>query len=283
MATPREIKQRVVSVKNTQKITRAMEMVASVKMRKARNAIFSARPYAEKLTEIAMHLRASVAGSMSPFLVERPEKKIGIIVVGSDKGLCGGFNSNVVRKTLTTIREKNGVEVVLTLLGKKVVDNFKHRKCTVSDRYPDIFFLPRYADAMTVAQKALEGFLDGTLDAVYVVYNEFKSAGVQKTVLERFLPVPAPDATLKKIDYLFEPDPEKTFDQLLPKYFKFQIWRVFLESYASEQGARMAAMSSATKNAGELIDKLTLFYNKARQAAITKELLEVVSGAEALK
>jgi F-type H+-transporting ATPase subunit gamma len=284
MPTPREIKRRISSIRNTQKITKAMEMVASVKLRKARAQILNTRPYAEKLSEIAGHLRNSFVHSQSPMLVSRPVKKTCLVVVSSDKGLCGGFNSNVVKKAMEFIRGNKDAEVCLTLIGKKVVETFKRRKFPVVDKYSDVFFKPNYPDASKIGEKILSDFLSGAVDEVNVVYNEFKSSVSQKTRLERLLPVPAIESDKQaSADYIFEPEGKECLDVLLSRYFIFQIWRVVLESYAAEQGARMAAMNGATKNAGELIEKFTLYYNKARQASITKELLEVVSGAESLR
>jgi F-type H+-transporting ATPase subunit gamma len=284
MPTPREIKRRISSIRNTQKITKAMEMVSSVKLRKARVQILNTRPYAEKLSEIAVHLRNSFVHSQSPMLVSRPVKKTCLVVVSSDKGLCGGFNSNVVKKAMEFIRSNKDTEVCLTLIGKKVVETFKRKKYPVIDKYSDVFFKPNYPDASKIGEKILSDFLSGAVDEVNVVYNEFKSSVSQKTMLEKLLPVPdiATDKAVKT-DYIFEPEGKECLDVLLSRYFIFEIWRVILESYAAEQGARMAAMNGATKNAGELIEKFTLYYNKARQASITKELLEVVSGAESLR
>ena len=285
MPTPREIKRRISSIRNTQKITKAMEMVSSVKLRKARVQILNTRPYAEKLSEIAVHLRNSFVNSQSPMLVSRPVKKIGLVVVSSDKGLCGGFNSNVVKKAMEFIRGAPDKEVCLTLIGKKVVETFKRRKFPVVDKYSDVFFKPNYPDVSKIGQKILSDFLSGAVDEVNVVYNEFKSSVSQKTRLEKLLPVPDIETEKQALrtDYIFEPEGKECLNVLLSRYFIFEIWRVILESYAAEQGARMAAMNGATKNAGELIEKFTLYYNKARQASITKELLEVVSGAESLR
>jgi F-type H+-transporting ATPase subunit gamma len=285
MPTPREIKRRIGSIRNTQKITKAMEMVSSVKLRKARAMILSARPYAEKLSEIAGHLQGSFAAGMSPLLTQRKVTTTGLMLVSSDKGLCGGFNANVAKKGLEFLRQNTGATVTLTLVGKKVSETFKRMSYPISDSYTDVFFKPEYARATKIGQKLLSDFLSHKIDEVVVIYNEFKSTVSQKIKVERLLPVPAPETqkTGPKADYIFEPEGKEALDVLLSKYFFFQVWRIFLESYAGEQGARMAAMNGATKNAGELIDKLTLYYNKARQASITKELLEVVSGAESLR
>ena len=285
MATPREIKQRIASIRNTQKITKAMEMVSSVKLRKARAQILSARPYAEKLSEIASNLRSSYVHSMSPLLSARPIKKIGLVVVSSDKGLCGGFNSNVAKKALEFIRSHGETQVLLTVIGKKAGETLKRRSLAIRDKYHNVFFKPNYAEVSQIGGKVLADFLSGEFDEVHIVYNEFKSSVSQKPKIEQLLPVPEIKAenNPKSTNYIFEPDGKACINDLLSKYFFFQIWRIILESYAGEHGARMAAMGGATKNAGELIGKLTLFYNKARQASITKELLEVVSGAESLR
>ena len=203
----------------------------------------------------------------------------------SDKGLCGGFNSNVVKKAVEFIRENPGKEFFLTLVGKKVAEAFKRKTIAITDKYTDVFLKPEYKSAIKISDKLMADFLGGKLDEVFIIYNEFKSSVSQKVKVEKLLPVPEFDTaqSATKGSYIFEPEGKECLDILLSKYFVFQIWRIILESYAGEQGARMAAMNGASKNAGELIAKFTLFYNKARQASITNELLEVVSGAEALR
>jgi len=284
MATAREIKRRIASVKNTQKITRAMEMVASVKMRKARQQMLNARPYAEKLFEIAGHLRSSMTAKLSPLLASRTPRKINLVVVTSDKGLCGGFNAYVCRKAVEFIREHGTVEVLLTVIGKKGYQFFSRRQTAILDSYPDVFVKPKYSDAAQAAGKVMNDFISGTSDETWVIYNELVGTASQRTVLRKLLPVEPPQMEHKTTpEYIIEPDESAVVDVVLRKYQLFQMWRIFLESFAAEQASRMTAMHGATKNAGELITKLTLFYNKARQGAITKELLEIVSGAEALQ
>lgn len=289
MPTPREIKQRVISVKNTQKITRAMQMVASVKLRKGRDRILAARPYSEKLAEIARHLTAGIPASASPYLRKRDVKKVALLVAGSDKGLCGAFNSNAVKKTLEFIRTRGKTPVVLTVLGKKPAEALRRRpEASIGDKYVDLMHNPAYADASAIGNKLLKAFCDGEVDEVYAVYNEFKSAASQKTVVEKLLPIepPAeekPASGKNKASYLFEPSAEETFGVLIPAYFTGQIWKIMLESYAAQQAASMTTMYAATKNAEKLIGSLTLYYNKVRQSIITKELLEIVAGAEALR
>lgn len=289
MPTPREIKQRVISVKNTQKITRAMQMVASVKLRKGRDRILAARPYSEKLAQIARHLTAGIPASASPFLRQREVKTVALLVVGSDKGLCGAFNTNVVKKAVEFIRTKGNVGVVLTVLGKKPAEALKRRpQISIGDRYVDMMLHPAYANASAIGEKLLKSYSDGAVDEVYAVYNEFKSASSQKTVVEKLLPVePLADekavAGTHKASYIFEPSAEETFGVMIPAYFTGQIWKMMLESYAAQQAASMTTMYAATKNAEKLIGSLTLYYNKVRQSIITKELLEIVAGAEALR
>jgi F-type H+-transporting ATPase subunit gamma len=289
MPTPREIKTRVISVKNTQKITRAMQMVASVKLRKGRDRILAARPYSEKLAEIARHLTSGMPQSASPWLRQR--EAVGttaLLVVGSDKGLCGAFNANVVKKAVEFIRTREKSRVALTILGKKPVEALRRRAVSVSDKYVDIMLNPAYTHAAAIGTKLLKAFSDGEVDEVYAVYNEFKSAASQKAVVEKLLPI-TPSVEEKSADtghrasYIFEPSAEETFGVLIPEYFSGQIWKIMLESYAAQQAASMTTMYAATKNAEKLIGALTLYYNKVRQSIITKELLEIVAGAEALR
>jgi F-type H+-transporting ATPase subunit gamma len=289
MATIREIKRRINSITNTQKITKAMEMVASVTFRKARTAILNARPYARKLSEIAMHLRMSMCEKLSTMLMARPVQTINVVAITSDKGLCGGFNSTVCRKALVYIREKEkeNIKIILTVVGKKGIEFFKRRNCAIVDRYTDIFFKPNYTEVSAISKKMLDDYLSMKSDLVVLFYNELKGSASPHGINETLLPVQL-DADQQppvgyKTDYLFEPDPEQCLDVLLRRRFMYEMWRIILESHAAEQAARMAAMNGASKNAGDLITKLTLYYNKARQAAITKELLEVVAGAESLR
>jgi F-type H+-transporting ATPase subunit gamma len=284
MATPREIKRRIVSVKNTQKITRAMQMVASVKLRRARDRVVAARPYFEKLTQIARHLTAGIQPGTSPYLRTGEGKNVCLVVVGSDKGLCGAFNANAVKKAMELVvanREKN---VSITIVGKKPIEALKRKPVTILDRYTDMMFSPTYASATKVGQKILQDFTDGKFDEVIAVYNEFRSPASQKITFEKLLPLaPMEKTSGPSASYIFEPSPDETFDVLMPQYLIGQIWKIFLESNAAQQAASMTTMFAATKNAGKLIDALTLYYNKVRQSIITKELLEIVSGAEALR
>ena len=284
MPTPREIKRRIVSVKNTQKITRAMQMVASVKLRRARDRVVAARPYFEKLTQIARHLTSGIPAGTSPYVRTSEGKNVRIVVVGSDKGLCGAFNANAVKKALQLVSENSSKNITVTVVGKKPIESLKRKQVAIADRYVEMMFSPRYADAATVGQKLLQDFTAGVIDQVVAVYNQFKSPASPVITWETLLPIePVKEKDGAQASYIFEPTPEETFDVLMPQYVNGQIWKIFLESNAAQQAASMTTMYAATKNAGKLIDALTLYYNKVRQSIITRELLEIVSGAEALR
>ncbi|HMD68840.1 MAG TPA: ATP synthase F1 subunit gamma, partial [Chitinivibrionales bacterium] len=211
-------------------------------------------------------------------------KNVRIVVVGSDKGLCGAFNANVVKKTMQVISENMSKNITITIVGKKPIEALKRKPVTIADRYVEMMFSPKYADAATVGQKLLTDFAEGVVDQVIAVYNQFKSPASQVICWETLLPLqPVKEEGGAKAGYIFEPTPEETFDVLMPQYVNGQIWKIFLESNAAQQAASMTTMYAATKNAGKLIDALTLYYNKVRQSIITKELLEIVSGAEALR
>ncbi len=284
MATPRDIKRRIISVKNTQKITKAMQMVASVKLRKARDRVIAARPYFEKVTSIARHLTSAISPGTSPYLKTGESKNLCLLVVGSDKGLCGAFNANVVKKAMEIVLANKGKNITITIVGKKPIEALKRKPVTLGDKYLDMMFSPKYESAETVGNKILADFTNGSIDEVIAVFNEFKHPASQKITTEKLLPLqPMEEEKGPKASYIFEPSADETFDVLMPQYVNGQIWKIFLESNAAQQAASMATMYAATKNAGKLTDALTLYYNKVRQAIITKELLEIVSGAEALK
>ena len=287
-----DIRRRIRSVKSTQQITKAMKMVAASKLRRSQERVLAARPYARTLgatlASVAGRLPARDDGApVHPLLAQREEKKVILVVVTGDKGLCGAFNTNVNRAAGAFLREKRGagVEVSLVTLGRKAVDFWKRRTVPVLDARPGLFQRFGYDTASEVARSLAARFTGGEVDAVYVVYNEFKSVISQVVGVRRLLPIELGEleATDAGTDYLFEPGPDVILGRLLPRHVEFQLFRVLLESNAAENAARMTAMESATKNAGEMIDSLTLTYNRARQAKITKELIEIVSGAEALK
>ncbi len=284
----RDMRRKIASIKSTQKITNTMKLVAAAKFRRAQNDILLLRPYAYKMHEMASSLALRANPELHPLLAKKEEKRVLLVTVTSDRGLCGAFNVNILSKAEAFCQEKGtqGKEVVVITVGRKARDHFKRRPEYRVERTFVDFFLKRveYSDAAMLAELVTAEFVSGKYDAVYVVYNEFKSAIRQEVRLERLLPIEPMEVREEEVvvDFIYEPSPQEILDELLPLHFKTQMYRVFLESYASEQGARMTAMDNATKNAEDLIKSLTLQYNKARQASITKEILEVVAGAEAL-
>lgn len=293
MATLREIKRRVQSVKNIEKITKAMKMVAAVKFRKAQENVIAARPYAKKISEIIKNLIPTVENLNNELLEEREIKKICIVVATADRGMAGAFNTNLIKEAQNIITTKfsdfyNSQNLVLITLGKKCFDHFSKRNFNLYAKYIGIFDKLEFLNARNIVSDIIAGYNEKKFDKVILIYNEFKSVIQSKIIEEQFLPVIEFSMESKKdvkpvSNYIYEPSTKEIIDYLLPRHLNTQIWRVLLESYASEQAARMTAMDSATINANELIGSLQLTYNKARQASITKELLEVVSGAEALK
>ncbi len=289
MASMRDIKRKIGSVKSTQKITKTMYLVAGAKLRKAQESILQLRPYAFRMQELIASLALRANPELHPLLAEREEKSTTcLVVVTADRGLCGAFNANILKKAETFIKEveAQGQKVDLVVVGNRGKDYFSRRpQYHVVHTLGDIFSKNvKYEDGAQVADLITAKYINGEWDSVSVVYNEFKSAIRQDVILEKLLPIVPMEAKEGEItvDYLYEPSPEKVLNELLPLYFRTEIFRVFLESAASEHAARMTAMDNATTNADEVISTLTLVYNKARQAAITNEILEVVSGAEAL-
>jgi F-type H+-transporting ATPase subunit gamma len=287
MASLRDIRKRIRSVKNTQQITKAMKMVAAAKLRKAQDAIIAARPYAAALDQMIGELASRSEGLTNPLLVSRPVRKVDLVVLSSDRGLAGGFNSNIIRRVNRFLFEegKNYDAVRLVTIGRKVNDYFRKRETEIIKDYPGLYARVSFRTASEVAEAETRRFLDGECDAVFVVYNEFLSAISQKVVLNPVLPVPAVSQAegAATTEFEFEPGRDQVLERLLPQAIAIKIYRALLESVASEHGARMSAMDNATSNASDMIGKLTLFYNRTRQAVITKELMEIVSGAEALK
>jgi len=292
MANLRDIKRRITSVKSTQKITKAMKMVAASKLRRAQAAIMQARPYALRMRDLVDNLTRRAEFDAHPLLKGGDPNTVAVIVVTSDKGLCGGFNANIVNQALALGNSRfKGKQVELIVAGRKGLEALKRRPVTIRHNYTGMSDQPS-ALAKSVVQDIAREFSLGKFSEVYCIYNEFKSAVQQAVTLERLLPL-EPEAETstnagdgpansKPLDYLYEPSAEVIFESLLMKNVEIQMHRIFLESTASELGARMTAMDAATRNAGEVIDKLTLQYNRARQNAITTELIEVISGAEAL-
>ncbi|HCA79148.1 MAG TPA: ATP synthase F1 subunit gamma [Bacteroidetes bacterium] len=289
MATLREIRSRITGVKNTQKITRAMKMIAAARLRRAQEAIISARPYARKLGELLRRLVTKTDPALNPLLVAREVKAVLLVVVTGDRGLCGSFNSNLIKAAVHRLQSQEGVGVKLLTIGRKGSEYFVKRNYDIASKHSGIFQALDFQHARSVADEITRGYLGGEFDRVEVIYNEFKSVLQQRVVTEQLLPIPPEEIKpaddlhgLSQVDYIYEPSSEEIVNALIPRHLNFQLWRVLLESNAAAQGAQMTAMDNATENASELIRELTLKFNNARQASITKELLEVVSGAEAL-
>ena len=297
MASLRAIRTRIRSVRNTQKITKAMKMVAAAKLRRAQDAVVRARPYAQLIDEMLAQLalaREQADLPPHPLMAVRPPRRAEVVLMTSDRGLCGGFNSNIIRRGQRFLIEE-GAEferIQFSTVGKRGRDFARKRGIQTRKDYLGFFGRLRYAQAREIADDLIVAYERDELDAVYLLYNEFKSAIVQQISLVQLLPLkprakeqrpPASPEGFIMPEHIFEPSRPEVLQSLLPRYLAMQIWRALLESEASEHGARMTAMDSATKNASEMIGRLTLDYNRARQAAITKELMEIVSGAEALK
>ena len=292
MATLRDLKRRIVGVKNTQQITKAMKMVAATRLRRAQENIINARPYSRKISDVLNHLLSVEKDFKNPLLEIRSVNNAAVIVVTSDRGLCGGFNMNIIRKTEELIIGKyqkfnNSGNLFLFCVGKKGNDYFSRRNYQLAGSYPGIFSELKFEFASSLISNITRQFINRELDQILVVYNEFKSVIQQNLKVEQLLPVqPVSEerpGQIKHIEYLYEPDKVDIINSLLPRYLKAQMWKILLESYAAELGARMTAMDMATENAKEIIRSLQLTFNKVRQTQITKEILEIVSGANALK
>ena len=288
MPSLRDIRKRIKSVKNTQQITKAMKMVAAAKLRKAQDAILAARPYAELLDRMIADLAARAETVAHPLLTARPVKKVELVLLTSDRGLAGGFNSNVIRRAMRFVDEhRKDFEVQVSTIGRKGNDFFRRRGVPLRKDFPGLYQRVSYGTAAEISQELAAEFTSGRVDAIYLVYNEFITAISQKVEVVPLLPLSSfgekknDGAVL--IDFKYEPDQQAVLDRLVPQALAIKVYRALLESVASEHGARMSAMESATNNASDMISNLTLTYNRTRQAVITKELMEIVSGAEALK
>ncbi|MBL0060909.1 MAG: ATP synthase F1 subunit gamma [bacterium] len=284
MAGLKTIKRRISSVKSTQQVTRVMKMVAAAKLRRAQEAMMNARPYSLTLRDAIRDLSARVDRSHHPLLEVREVDSIGIVVVTGDRGLAGSFNVNIMKKAQQLMRENAQHEVHLITVGKKGSEFFTRRGADVTGRMSGFFNNLDFNHAVELGETITSQYLNSTMDRVYVVYNEFKSVIQQQVVVEQLLPiVPEHEPKNCGTEIIFEPNEMEILNTILPKYVNVQMWHILLESFASEMAARMTAMENATQNAGEIIDRLTLQYNKARQSAITGEILEIVAGAEGLK
>ena len=283
MATLKEIKLRIESVKNTKQITNAMKMVAASKLRRAQENILQARPYADYINSMLKTIKLKNTTTCHPLLTDiSGEGKTALIIVTSDRGLCGSFNSQIIRKAQAYIKKHSNTDIIC--IGKKGFDFFKIHSKKVIDSYINLFNEMNFSISKDVAEKILNLYLQEDYKRIDVLYNEFKSAIQQDIIVKQLLPIiPIESEDVSRLDFLYEPDEDIIIEELGRKYIHVDIWRIMLESSAAEQGARMTAMDSATDNAAELIETLTLFYNRARQAAITKEIIEIASGAEAIQ
>jgi F-type H+-transporting ATPase subunit gamma len=285
MPSLKALRKRIATVRSTQKITKAMKMVAAAKLRRAQEAAERARPYSEKVGELFAAVVADLEGAAHPLLARRDEERIELVVVTSDRGLCGGYNANLLRRAEAFLRERPGKHVVVTTVGRKAVESFRRRNVPVIGERTDVMNHPIMEAARALAQAASQRFADGETDAVYLLYSRFRSAVSQIPTVTQVLPVMRPETadTGRQVDYIFEPERPELLGALLPRYVETLFKQALLESIASEHGARMTAMENATNNASDMIERLTLSMNRARQATITTELMEIVSGAEALK
>jgi F-type H+-transporting ATPase subunit gamma len=279
-----DIRRRIRSVKNTQQITKAMKMVSAAKLRRAQDRVIAARPYAGMLRQVLANVAAAVANDETagehPLLARRPENRILLVLITGDKGLAGAFNTNLIKGAQRFIVERQQASVTLELIGRKGRDFFRKRSANISGEAVNLAAKVVYDEIAAVARKAIEMYRNEEIDAVYLLFNEFKSVVSQKLTVSRVLPVELPQ-NAAPVDYIFEQPPGEMLAALLPRYVEMEFYRALLESAAAEHAARMTAMESATSNAAEMIDKLTLYLNRVRQASITKEIIEVVSGAAA--
>jgi F-type H+-transporting ATPase subunit gamma len=286
MAGTKEIRVKIASIKSTQKITRAMQMVAASKMRRAQERMRAAQPYADRIRSVIGHLRLANPNSRHPYLVEREVKAVGIIIVSTDRGLCGSLNVNVFKQVLAATREwqDQGVEVHLSLIGSKALQFFRRLKLPVVASIANIGDKPRIKDLIGGVDAMLELYRDGKIDRLFVAGNRFINTMTQRPGLKQMLPPETLDAgeLQERWDYIYEPGPDQLISGFMIRYIEAQVYRVVIENIACEMAARMVAMKSATDNAGKIIDELQLIYNKARQAAITKEISEIVGGAAAV-
>jgi F-type H+-transporting ATPase subunit gamma len=298
MPSLQAVRRKIASVKKIQKITKAMKMVAAAKLKRTQGRILAARPYAHKMRDAICALSRRVNRDAHPLLRKREGNRIVVAVVTSDRGLCGAFNANILRRASTALKEfeSGGAQVEVAVIGRKGREFFRRRAWKVRREVVDIFDKVSFEHGILIGTeiRAVDDYVENRIDAVYVIYNEFKSAVQQRVVVERLLPIDwvVEISDLKERDqgtellpggYLYEPSEDELLKEILPRNFQVQAYRILLESSAAEQGARLTAMDSATRNAGELIKKLTIYYNKTRQAAITTELMDIVGGAEALK
>jgi F-type H+-transporting ATPase subunit gamma len=281
MANIRDIRRRIRSAKNIQQITRAMKFVSAARLRKAQDRVIAARPYARQMVAVLNSLATRVPEQAHPLLARRGDDRIELVVITADRGLCGAYNTNIIRHALEFLVQRSDRKVELNILGKRARDFFRRRSYAVRHEAIGVLQKPSFADAAAIARDLIDEFVKNEMDQVWLVYNEFKSVVQQRVVVEPLLPIQRLDHPddAGRLEYLYDESPEKIFSSLLPRHVEAQVFRALLEASASEHGARMSAMEAATNNAAEMIEGLTLYANKVRQAGITKELIEVVSGA----
>jgi len=290
MATLRDIRRRIKAVKNTRQITKAMKMVAAAKLRRAQGRMLELRPYADKMYEVISSLGRMGDVELHPLLVKRPRKTVELLVITSDRGLCGAFNTNVLKAAAGFVKDmrSQGFEVTISAVGRKALDYHRRRDIPLRNKWTGISGKINYDNAKTIAKDLTENYIDETTDEVYLLYSEFKSVIAQKPTVKRLLPLSGEteggaQAGGQVADVIFEPSPEALYERLIPKAIEIEVFRALLESQTSEEAARMTAMENASKNADEMIQRLTLVANKVRQATITRELMDIVGGVEALK
>jgi F-type H+-transporting ATPase subunit gamma len=286
MATLRDIQRRIKSVQSTQKITRAMKLVAAAKLRRAQERIIAARPYAGKMAELLGNPVSGADGDTHPLLEQREGPRRQIVIITADKGLAGAFNSNVIRRSLEFVRASNTTELTLVVVGRKARDFYRRRDYTIKRDMIGFWDRLAFSHAQELADYFMQQYLDNEVDEVHLMYNEFRSVASQRPVRQQLLPIPKAEGeqeAAETVDYIYEPSATAILGDLLPRHVRMQVYRALMESLAGEYGARMTAMEAATRNAKEMIEVLTIQYNKARQEKITKELLDIVGGAEALK
>jgi F-type H+-transporting ATPase subunit gamma len=280
-----DIRRRIRSVRNTQQITKAMKMVSAAKLRRAQDRVVAARPYAGLIRDVLANLAAHAASleeeQRHPLLAHRPERRILLLLLTGDKGLCGAFNTNLIKAAQAFLRDHSSARVELELIGRKGRDFYRRRDVPISGEYVNVFAKVEYSLARQIAERAIHRFTAEEVDAVYLLYNEFKSVLSQKLVVDRILPLQPPSSEHSVVDPIYEEPPEVILGNLLPRYVAVEVYHAMIESAAAEHAARMTAMDAATSNAAEMIDNLTLYMNRVRQASITKEIIEVVSGAAA--
>jgi F-type H+-transporting ATPase subunit gamma len=281
MANVRDIRRRIRSAKNIQQITRAMKFVSAARLRKAQERVFAARPYARQMLAVLNSIAMRVPEQVHPLLARRGDDRIELVVIAADRGLCGAYNTNILRHALEFLSSRSGKQIELNIIGKRARDFFRRRPFTIRSEVINVLHKPTFADAAAITKDIIGQFVKGEKDQVWLVYNEFKSVVQQQVIVEPLLPIQrlASSDESGRLEYIYDEPPKIIFDNLLPRHVEAQVYRALLEAAASEHGARMTAMEAATNNASEMIDSLTLYANKVRQAGITRELIEVVSGA----